>query len=468
MRIGVTGATGFIGRALVQTLLGRRDEVIALTRNKDRARGLVGPNVRLVNASELDAAVDGTDAVINLAGEPILGRWTAARKRRLVGSRVDLTRQLVASMDRASIRPHVLVSASAVGIFQGGFLQSLCADWEAAAREAEALSVRVVLPRIGLVLEREGDLLGRMAPVFRLGLGGRLGSGKQWMPWIHLNDLIRLIVWGLDNDAVKGAISATAPHPVTNAAFTKALGKARDRPTFATVPVFLVKLALGAAATLLLDGPEVRPTEALAAGFAFDFERLEAALSDVFSDEDAPQFGPPRDIPPELTQRGLRPSSSLVQSVRLEAPIDQVFDVFSAAENLGVMTPAWMGFRILSGPTDAVSAGDHIAYRIQLGPLPMRWLTEIQAWVPRERFVDNQLKGPYSVWWHEHSFEAHRDHTIMRDRVYFKPPLGPLGRLAEGLVVRPMLRRVFGYRATVIRRIFPAPRATLRGEAARG
>ncbi|MFT5433834.1 MAG: ligand-binding SRPBCC domain-containing protein, partial [Myxococcota bacterium] len=216
------------------------------------------------------------------------------------------------------------------------------------------------------------------------------------------------------------------------------------------VPGFALNLVLGEAAQMILQSPQALPAKLLSSGFEFNFTSLNGALRDIVH-RDTPDISSPLEAPAELPSK---PRSALHSSVVLDAPIDEVFPFFSAAENLGLMTPHWMGFRILSGAGESVKAGDLIDYRIKLGPLPMRWRTEITVWDEGTRFVDNQLKGPYSLWWHEHRFTADGDRTIMTDTVYFTVPLGPLGRIAEWLFVRGILRRVFRYRSTVIRRLF--------------
>ncbi|MFT7622249.1 MAG: hypothetical protein ACI9WU_001417 [Myxococcota bacterium] len=282
MHVVVTGATGFIGRALVGALLERGDAVTAWTRDVARGRKLLGPDVSLAAGDELDAAVDGCDAVVNLAGESIVGRWSDAKKETLTRSRVGLTGRVVEAIAAAQTRPPVLVSGSAVGIFQPGFMQTLCAAWEAAALPAEELGVRVAIVRIGLVLGTGGGLLGKMGPVFKLGLGGRLGSGDQWMSWIHLDDLVRVILHAID-EPISGALTATAPGPVTNEEFSKALGRALGRPAVLPVPAFAIQLVMGEAAEMLLDGVRALPADLLESGFTFAYEDLDGALSEVLS-----------------------------------------------------------------------------------------------------------------------------------------------------------------------------------------
>jgi uncharacterized protein (TIGR01777 family) len=243
----------------------------------------------------LTKALEESDAVINLAGEPVAaGRWTTDRKAAMRSSRVGTTTALVAALSQLRHRPTVLVSASAIGYYgpRGdeplteeaasgtGFLAELCRDWEAAARAAEPLGIRVVLPRIGVVLG-PGGALAKMLPAFRMGLGGPIGRGTQWMSWIHRDDLIELLLAVLTQD-LRGPINATAPQPVTNREFSRALGRALHRPTWARVPGLVLRILFGQMAEeLLLTGQRVVPRRAEAMGFRFQYPTLEEALRGI-------------------------------------------------------------------------------------------------------------------------------------------------------------------------------------------
>lgn len=299
MHVFVSGATGFVGTNLVPRLVAKGHSVVAWVRDTERARAALGPGVELVAAGDTDALVasmDRADAVVNLAGEPVAGgRWTAARKARIRSSRVDLTETLVDAMLTAERPPGTFVSASAVGYYGDAgddpvsedaepgtdFLASLCLDWETAAMRAEATS-RVVRLRIGLVLGREGGALGVMEPLFRAGLGGRLGSGEQYMPWIHVDDLVGLVLFAIENPSVRGAVNATAPHPVRNSEFTRAFASALGRPAFLPAPGFALRAALGEASDMLLSGQNAVPGAATRAGYRFSHETLEGALADLY------------------------------------------------------------------------------------------------------------------------------------------------------------------------------------------
>ncbi len=297
MRVVVDGATGLIGSALVRRLLADGDDVTALVRNPAAAAGRL-PGARLVAwdpmAAEAPAdALAECEAVVHLAGEPIADRaWGGEQKRRIRDSRVVGTRNLVAAMRRAPRRPRVLVSGSAIGYYGDrgdelldessapgdDFLARLCQDWEREAVAAEDLGVRVVRVRTGVVLANEGGAFPRLVAPFRFFVGGPLGSGRQWMSWIHLDDEIGLILHALRDDRVAGPLNAVAPSPVRNSAMAHAIGRLLGRPALLPAPAFALRLLLGERVQLLLDSQRVAPRAALAAGYAFRYSELEPAL----------------------------------------------------------------------------------------------------------------------------------------------------------------------------------------------
>jgi len=276
MIVALTGASGFIGRALAERL---------------RA---AGHEVRPVKLREAEP-VPACDAVVHLAGEPVLQRWTALAMERIRASRVDGTRRVVAGIAKLSPPPRVLLNASAIGICGSrgdepltessprgaGFLAEVCAAWEREADAAAASGTRVVKLRTGIVLGRGGGALARMLPAFRFGAGGRLGSGRQWMSWIHLDDMLGLIEFALGDAGLAGPANATAPSPVTNAQFTAQLAGALHRPAIVPVPAFALKLLLGETASVLLDSQRVLPLAALDRGYRFRYPELGPALADL-------------------------------------------------------------------------------------------------------------------------------------------------------------------------------------------
>lgn len=293
MNILVTGGTGFIGRPLCRALIAAGHAVTVLSRSPASVAAKCGAEVRAMATLDDWHADRYFDAVINLAGEPIVdAAWTDARKQALRDSRIGLTQALVAAMARAERKPVVLLSGSAIGYYgdagdasldessppANDFAARLCRDWEQAALPAEAQGVRVCLLRTGLVLDTSGGLLGKLVMPFRLGLGGRLGSGHQWMSWISLTDYIAIVSWLLDNPQASGAFNMTAPQPATNTDFTHALARAVRRPALVNAPAFALKLVLGERAPMLLGGQRVLPAGLQALGYRFRDPALGALL----------------------------------------------------------------------------------------------------------------------------------------------------------------------------------------------
>jgi uncharacterized protein (TIGR01777 family) len=474
MRVLITGATGLIGRAVTQRLLGRGDHVSAWVRTPNRARSLLGPEVELVAASAgqhaLSAAVQRSEAVINLAGEPILGgRWSRARRERLTRSRLDVTSQLVAAIEQSATRPRVLISSSAVGYYGdrgdealdeqsapgAGFVADLCREWESRAARAEQFGVRVFIPRLGIVLSSDGGALAQMVTPMRLGLGGRIGSGSQFVSWIHLADLVELIAAALEDERLRGSLVAAAPMPVTNEELMRTLGGVLQRPSWLAVPAWALWLRFGEGAGVLLSSQRATSARLHELSYQWQYPALEGALRNLLLD-DAPEIGRlTRDSSrPAAPSRDLerRPPRYLLRHVtRVNRPIEEVFVFFSRAENLGVMTPAAMEFRIVDPIPEQMAPGARIGYRLRLGPLPIRWRTNIEVWQPPHLFADSQQRGPYRCWWHEHHFRADGSATIMEDRVFYCPPLGTLGRLLNPLLIAPALRQIFRFRSQMMR-----------------
>ena len=283
MRIAMSGSTGFIGSYLKQTFAEQGWETVPLTRQDFASEGI-----------SLRDKLSQADAVINLAGAPIAARWTESYKKELYASRVPVTDMIVRALCAFEPRPKVFISACGVGIYPSGgpwseddsvraddFLGRLARDWENAALKAEAAGIRTVVFRFGVVLGHGGGALAKMLPIFRLGLGGVIGSGAQAFSWVHIRDLAQAQCAALENNSFRGIYNLTAPNPTTNKGLTKALSQALHRPAILPVPAFALKLQFGEGATILLDGQSVLPRRLLDAGFSFQFDRIEDALSDL-------------------------------------------------------------------------------------------------------------------------------------------------------------------------------------------
>lgn len=292
----LTGGTGFVGRSLIKRL----KQVSVTSRNASKARDRLGGTVHDVlqwDPAKEQLSLAGLprfDAVVNLMGESIAeGRWNPEKKERIRNSRVVGTQKLVQALIDSGKLPQVVVSASAIGIYEdggdatigeshahgNGFLSRVCEEWESATQPIEELGVRVVHLRIGIVLGESGGVLGKLTPLFRWCLGGPLGNGQQWMPWIHVQDLVSMILWAIQNESVSGPVNATSPNPVRNSEFTKELAKSVGRPAVLPAPQFAVRLAVGEFADSLFLSQRVVPGIALAEGFQFGYPDIRAAIA---------------------------------------------------------------------------------------------------------------------------------------------------------------------------------------------
>jgi uncharacterized protein (TIGR01777 family) len=304
MKVIVTGATGFIGSALVQELQKRGDRVVALTRDAGKARQALGGRFEAVEWDPPQPgpwmeAVAGADAVVNLAGEPVaIKAWTAAQKERVMSSRVDATRALVEAIGPADSRPGVLINGSAIGYYgsQGDtiltedsppahdFLASVVVEWEAAARPVEDLGVRLVLLRTGIVLGREGGALPPLVLPFRFFMGGTMGERGQWVSWIHIEDEVGIMLFALDHESVRGPVNATAPNPVTMDVFSRQVGRAIGRPSWAPVWGRAMRIALGERAQVALASQRVVPRALETAGYHFVHADSGEALRSILAE----------------------------------------------------------------------------------------------------------------------------------------------------------------------------------------
>lgn len=302
MKVLITGGTGFVGSRITRKLLERGDQVNIVTRNVPKGVLKLGKKPQFFKWDPMketlpEEALEGVDAVINLMGENISeSRWNEDDKKRIYDSRVIGTRNLVETINKVG-KIQSFISTSAIGVYgdrPGGeevtedteveevdFLSKVCLDWEKASQEVNQNNVRLCVLRVGIVLGKGGGALSKMLTPFKLGVGGVIGSGKQVMSWIHIDDLVDFYLKMVDDSAYKGVVNATAPRPVTNKVFTKTLGKVLNRPTIFPVPRFAAKLAFGDMSTILLEGQKVIPHKALENSFSFKFDSLEKALRDL-------------------------------------------------------------------------------------------------------------------------------------------------------------------------------------------
>jgi uncharacterized protein len=448
VRILMTGATGLIGRELGKSLAARGDTLVCLVRDLAAARRRlpfpaechVWDHTRPVPAE----ALREVEAVVNLAGEPVADkRWTAAKKALIRDSRAQSTQQLVQAVltHGAGVATFVQGSASGYHGERGderlsasstkgdGFLADVVQAWEAALSPLAEQRPRVRVPvvRTGIVLARQGGALAEMLQMFRLSAAGRLGTGRQWTSWIHLDDVVGLFLHALDA-APSGILEGVAPQPVTNRHFTTALCRSLGVIENLPAPAIAIQALFGERAAIVLGSTRLLPLATLASGYRFRFEAIEPALDELL----APLRG-------GVHER--------VWEQWLPRAAGDLWPFFCDANNLEDITPPFLAFRVLGISTPAIGAGTLIDYRLRLNGVPLAWQTRIDTWDPPRRFVDRQVKGPYALWHHAHDFIALAGGTLMRDTVRYRLPAGWLGTLAGGPKVARDVERIFEYRA---------------------
>ena len=448
MKILVAGGTGFIGKKLVKKLYEKGHEIKVLTRNQETARFHIPIHCEIhqwdPEKSPLPAnLLKDVDAVINLSGENIASSfWTDSQKRKLMDSRVMSVRRIVQAMGSMDAKPKVFISASAVGFYGNrrneelketssageGFLSKICQSWENEITKSNDLGIRTTIFRLGMVLGHDGGALEKIIPAFKLGLGGKLGDGSQWMSWIHINDFVNMIVYSIENPSIKGIINAVSPNPVKNIEFTKTLGRVVKRPTILPVPGIALKVALRDLSDLLLNSQKVSAEKICKNGFKFTYPTLEEAFNEVcghsFHEINTEQWVP--------------------QS------INKTFAFFKEAKNLEILTPEFLKFKILDQSTPEIQDGTKFTYRLSIHGIPVKWESRITDWSPDSKFSDVQIKGPYNYWYHTHKFEEKNGGTLIKDHVQYKVPFGVIGDLIVGSFIKKDLETIFSYRTKII------------------
>jgi uncharacterized protein (TIGR01777 family) len=292
----ITGGTGFIGRYLSEDLIREGHYITIVSRSPARYKDEDAKNQKFISWADVPAVMENMDVVINLAGEYLFGkRWTASVKKKICDSRIESTRKLVDAMRASAHKPELFISVSGADYYKdagsdvitesaeagSSFLSKVCIDWEAEADLAASLGIRVVIPRLGIVLEKNGGVVEKMRLPFALFAGGPIGSGSQYLPWIHMDDLCRALIFPMENKSLQGAYNACSPGPVTMDEFSKAMGRVMNRPSFFRVPGFVLKTVLGEAADPVLGSHRMQPMVLLESGFEFEYDDVEIALADI-------------------------------------------------------------------------------------------------------------------------------------------------------------------------------------------
>jgi ligand-binding SRPBCC domain-containing protein len=289
--------------------------------------------------------------------------------------------------------------------------------------------------RTGIVLSPAGGALEKMLPPFQLGIAGPLGNGKHWMSWIHIDDLVNIFIFALENLTINGAINSVAPGAVPNKDFTRVLAKVLGRPAFLPTPAFALKIIFGEMASILLGSQNVKPEKLTTAGFKFEHSELFEALDNLFRNR-------------------AETGNKIEQVLWIPKPVNEVFDFFSSPNNLERITPPWLNFKITKKSSENIVEGMLIDYKLRVHYMPIRWRTRIEEWAPGNHFIDRQLKGPYKLWYHEHSFEPLAGGTLIKDCVVYRLPFGILGDLVNAVWVKWDVAKIFSYRSKVISDIF--------------
>lgn len=447
MKVLMTGATGLIGKELGKALVNRGDQVYVVTRDAEKARSTLPFPCEIINGNLSEGPLKEhpelrlMDVVINLAGENIGGgRWNESRKRKIYESRILGTRNLIQSLP---VAPKIFISASAVGYYgsQGDtllteespagddFLSQVCQDWEEELLSfsyGDALAAtRVVSIRTGMVLSSHDGAMEKLVPLFRRGLGAVLGEGKQWMSWIHIDDEVGLILHALDKNSLRGPMNLVSPNPVTNEDFSKTLASVLEVGLAPRVPAMVLWASMGEMSALVLESQRAIPQVATQTGYKFKYPDLKKALESICSKKDEEIF---------------------VSEQYLPWKPEEIFPFFSHAGNLQRITPPTLAFQIVSGSPEEIRAGSEIVYRLKLRGVPMKWKSLIEDWNPPFHFTDTQVEGPYTLWRHSHEFRPFAGGTLMIDRVHYVLPMGSVGSLLGGTIVRSEIEKIFAYR----------------------
>lgn len=450
MKILVTGGTGFVGTKLCERLLLEGHKVDVITRDAKRAKEKLMLPINFIQgnlAKESIKLPSDYDGVINLMGENIgEKKWNEKQKEIILKSRRDSTKNLYNSLKNNDGK--FFIQASAIGFYKDSdgdevlnedspstqhFLSQVCQEWERESKQFKKLFKSHLIVRIGVVLGYDGALMHKLLPLYRLGLGGQLASGKQWMSWIHVLDLVGLINFAIQKN-LNGIVNAVAPEPIQNKEFNRQLATYTNRPAFFRVPKFALKIIMGDQSYLALSSQRIS-SKLSQMDFKFKFPALADALKEICSYYTLPPSN-------ELSFH-----HRLRQVQYIDMPIEKVFDFFSEAKNLERITPEYLNFRITYQSTEKITNKTIFKYKLKVHGMPVKWKTEIINWETNKLFTDYQMKGPYKVWHHTHYFYKIGDGTLMIDDVFYKLPFRFLGEFFGLWLVKKDVPDIFNYRA---------------------
>jgi uncharacterized protein (TIGR01777 family) len=451
----VAGGSGFLGQELGISLVRAGHNVSLLTRKPEELRGTTAfPATKIFSWDDLLRAehaesLSQVDVLINFCGTSIAdSKWNAEGKAELRRSRVDVTSTLIESLKQAGCRPKLWLQASAVGYYGDrpggevlgessemgeGFLSELCRDWEQSCQSIEQ-QTRVVYLRISPILDLAGGMLGTLDQLYAGGLGASLGS--HGLPWMHIEDFCAAIQHCIANERVSGPVNFCSPSLESYDDFHKALCKQKQVISLPGPPKFLLRAVLGEKSTFLTNSQQIIPQKLLDTGFQFKFKTLESAFSDLYADQ---------------LKAGV---FWLTRKIWIPRSTDELWPFFSNEHNLEQITPPLLNFHVKSKSTSEIEKNTLIHYRLKLHGIPIRWTSRIAVWNPPHEFVDTQIKGPYSYWYHRHLFEPMGNGTLATDRVQYKLPMGAIGTYLASRFVRSDVEKIFDYRTTVIKKLF--------------
>lgn len=446
----LVGATGFVGNELGYFLAKEGYNIRALVRKSPAAVPLAYPCTTYLwtdTATIPDAAVEGVDAVVNLAGEPIAGgRWTSDKKRRILSSRVKTTEAVARAVNQHNVP--LVIQASAIGYYGdrgskattedaeagGGFLARTVLEWEYAAKRISE-QTRTVIMRLGLVMGTTGGALKEMITPYSMGVGAPLGSGEQYVSWVHIEDVCRFVHIAIEEDNFAGPYNLTAPIPVPQKSLHEELSRYFGGWSSFHVPSFGLKVGLGEMSQLLLDSQNIIPKNPLKDGFVFKYKTIEECLRDLI---------------------GSRLPDCDIMHVRQWLPIsrERIWEFFSSEQNLETITPPWLGFSVKEKSTPTIQEGTIIIYNLSLHGIPVKWKSKISMFDPMNGFKDEQLSGPYRIWDHTHTFSDLAGGTVIEDFIKYKLPFGLPGKLLGTAKVKGDVTKIFRYRQQKIAELF--------------